>query len=548
MCRATAGAVGILLCVFAGLGPTSATAAETATQPFTTAGEHAFTVPAGVTSLQVRAVGGHGGTGNGGAAGGLGATATATLAVTPGETLYAEVAGDGEPVTETAFGVGGYGGGGGGVVFTLFSGVPTAGGGGGASDVRTCPAGEPACNPLASRLLVAGGGGGGAGGSSDGAVQVAGGPGGAAGIAGNNGTSDGLDSAGTGGGAATEGAAGAVGSGGANGSGGTLGTGGEGAEAVFIGGGGGGGGGGGIYGGGGGGGGAGNVEAKPARGSGGGGGGGGSSGVPAGATGVSGFSLLATEGGAEPQVPFTWTRPAPAVSTGAPSAITSTGATLAGTVNPNNSQITDCHFAVSNGASLPCIEQIGAGSTPVAASASLGALSPATAYTVTLVAASAQGSSSASPVTFSTQSPGAASGGALTVGGLRLSPTRFRRGRRAAALVARKLANATTISFTASAAATATLGFERARPGVLSGHRCVAASHGHATGRRCNRWARVAGGVTLGAHAGADRISFDGVLTGGARLTPGAYRVSLGAHAGTAAARAIQHPTFTLLP
>ena len=264
---ATAGAVGTLLCAFAGPGPASATAAETATQPFTTAGEHAFTVPAGVTSVQVLAVGGHGGTGNGGAAGGLGATATATLAVTPGETLYAEVAGDGEPVTETAFGFGGYGGGGGGgVVFTLFGGVPTAGGGGGASDVRTCSArpNQPATpsprgcsSPRAAAAAPAGAR---TARCRSRAVRAAP-PGSRATTAPATGSTPPVPGAGrrppapearSAAAAATPTAARSEPAGTA-------------AEAVFIGGG-GGGGGGGIYGGGGGGGGAGNVEAKPARG------------------------------------------------------------------------------------------------------------------------------------------------------------------------------------------------------------------------------------------------------------------------------------------
>jgi hypothetical protein len=44
-----------------------------------------------------------------------------------------------------------------------------------------------------------------------------------------------------------------------------------------------------------------------------------------------------------------------------------------------------------------------------------------------------------------------------------------------------------------------------------------------------------------------NRISFDGVLDGGRRLSPGAYRLSLTASDAGARTTAAQRPTFTLL-
>jgi hypothetical protein len=164
------------------LAPAAAGAAETRSASFTDAGEHPFVVPAGVTSVQVTLVGGSGGEGVGFAPGGTGDTVTATLAVTPGEMLYAEVAGDGNTAeTPTLGGFGGVGGGGegggdGGLGIR-------GGGGGGASDLRTCPETAPAtCGgqpTLASRLIVAGGGGGGSG-SGEEPANTQGGNGGAA--------------------------------------------------------------------------------------------------------------------------------------------------------------------------------------------------------------------------------------------------------------------------------------------------------------------------------------------------------------------------------
>ena len=185
------------LSVAMGLFVPTAAHAATASQSFTTAGEHVFVVPPAVFSVSVMLVGGNGGAGAHGATGGAGATEVATIAVTPGEKLYVEVAGDGGAGDQTGQSSPGYNGGGaGGEQFAILVTAPSGGGGGGASDVRTvpaCPAATPSCPSLgaslASRLVVAGGGGGGGGGFS--ATDTAsGGPGGASDAAGSAGQTD----------------------------------------------------------------------------------------------------------------------------------------------------------------------------------------------------------------------------------------------------------------------------------------------------------------------------------------------------------------------
>jgi Glycine rich protein len=208
----------------------AAAPAQAATASFSSTGaEQVFSVPAGVTSLAVTAIGAAG-SAVGGAAGGRGATLSGTIAVTPGQMLYVEVGDSGSGSA------GGFNGGG----------NP---GGGGASDVRTVPRAVGLMPSLQSRLIIAGAGGGG--------YQNAGGD------------------AGTAGGGALGGGAGtatAGGIGGDPGAPGGLGNGGDGGAAI------GGGGGGGLFGGGGGG--VSFVVSPPSIG----GGGGGSSLVPSGGT------------------------------------------------------------------------------------------------------------------------------------------------------------------------------------------------------------------------------------------------------------------------
>src|SRR6185369_4178805 len=95
-----------------------------------------FTVPGAVASLQVEAWGAEGGAGTqttyGGAAGGLGGYARATVAVTASEALKVRVGGAGQTGYQ---GAGGYNGGGTGSSCACGQGStgPPGGGGGGAS-------------------------------------------------------------------------------------------------------------------------------------------------------------------------------------------------------------------------------------------------------------------------------------------------------------------------------------------------------------------------------------------------------------------------------
>jgi hypothetical protein len=281
---------------------------QTVTCSYAFAGsEQAFTVPGGISMVQVTAIGAAGG---GDGYGGEGGLASAALTVTPGATLYAEVGGVGGGFTgvNSLGGPGGFNGGGNGAASdTGSNGRP---GGGGASDVRTTSIATIPDSALTtaddSRLVVAGGGGG-----EYGDIIA---PGGAAG---QPGTPCCAESAGGGAGTLTAGGAGAppatagvLGQGGAGGLDQPLGS--NTSER------GGGAGGGGYYGGGG--------------GNNGGGGGGGSSFVPAGGT--TGLSSAASS------VTISYTQPVTATTTAVTSSAnpTTTGqaVTYTATVSPTD--------------------------------------------------------------------------------------------------------------------------------------------------------------------------------------------------------------------
>jgi hypothetical protein len=143
---------------------------------FTTAGAYTWTVPAGVTSIQVVAIGGGGAGGDGNSTGGNGAEVTSTLAVQPGDVLAIYVGGGGT--------VTGEGGGGGGLTYVGdgASNFVIAGGGGGGAGGPCCTGGNGG-NGGAPGGNGDGGGGGGAGSNGNGGSLGSGDP--SVGTAGN---------------------------------------------------------------------------------------------------------------------------------------------------------------------------------------------------------------------------------------------------------------------------------------------------------------------------------------------------------------------------
>jgi hypothetical protein len=100
---------------------------------------------------------------------------------------------------------------------------------------------------------------------------------------------------------------------------------------------------------------------------------------------------------------------APSVTTGAASFVEEGKATLQGSVNPNGSTVSDCHFeygpTTRYGASVPCAQSVGGGSEPVAVSAAISGLPTNTLYHFRLVATNGGGPGQGEDQSFSTPPP-----------------------------------------------------------------------------------------------------------------------------------------------
>lgn len=87
----------------------------------------------------------------------------------------------------------------------------------------------------------------------------------------------------------------------------------------------------------------------------------------------------------------------PDVTTGSPSSVEPTTATINGTINPDGVPVTDCHFDygtdTGDGQQAPCVETVGSGTSPVSVHADISGLTAGTTYHFRLVASNADGTS-----------------------------------------------------------------------------------------------------------------------------------------------------------
>ncbi len=132
------------------------------------------------------------------------------------------------------------------------------------------------------------------------------------------------------------------------------------------------------------------------------------------------------------------------------------------------------------------------------------------------------------------------------LGGVRQSHSRWREGNALARISRRHRAPVgTTFSFTLDQSATVTLRFTQSVPGRRQGRRCVAPSHRNSKRKRCTRTVTVAT-LSLPAHAGPDKLAFQGHLSRSRKLRPGRYTMLIRA-ANAAGSSTTRSLTFTIV-
>jgi subtilase family protein len=121
------------------------------------------------------------------------------------------------------------------------------------------------------------------------------------------------------------------------------------------------------------------------------------------------FRIVASNaGGTSAGSDQTFTTPVtpPTVAGAAASALATTSATLTASVNPDGGEVSECRFeygpSSAYGASVECQPMPGSGTSPVAVSASIGALSPLTTYHFRIVASNPGGTSAGTDQAFTT--------------------------------------------------------------------------------------------------------------------------------------------------
>jgi hypothetical protein len=275
--------------------------------------------------------------------------------------------------------------------------------------------------------------------------------------------------------------------------------------------------------------------------------------------------LGAPEDSAKAGAAWAFVDPPPTPMTGTASGIAPTLATVNGSIPPGPSA--NAYFQVGtttsygrNTAIQPLGLRTGAGATAV--SAPLGGLAAGTTYHFRLVAENSGGTSVGADQTFTT-SPAPIACKASCCGGARLCPVkcvpskkvrcpvtvltitnpaqshqRWRRGHRAAS-IARRAPVGTTFSFTLSKKARVRVLFTQSARGRRVHGRCVAPTHANRHRRLCRR-SLLRGAVVFAAHAGLDRIRFQGIVASGATLPTGNYVATITAAAGREASNAVR--------
>ena len=136
---------------------------------------------------------------------------------------------------------------------------------------------------------------------------------------------------------------------------------------------------------------------------------------------------------------------------------------------------------------------------------------------------------------------------APVVTGLAQSHRSWRAGKKLATLARKRRAPVgTTFSFALDGAASVGLTFTQKLPGRTVKGRCVAPTRKNRKQPACKRTV-TRGTLTMGAHAGANKVSFQGRITRSKKLRPGRYTVTIGATSAAGLHSAPQTLSFTIV-
>jgi CSLREA domain-containing protein len=215
----------------------------------------------------------------------------------------------------------------------------------------------------------------------------------------------------------------------------------------------------------------------------------------------------------------------PLISSASATTTSPTTATLKATVNPNLQDTTMVARYGTTTAYGPttATKDTGAGNTPTAVAIPLGGLAPGATYHAQLILTNADGTSRSADLVFTTPANRNLKPVAPSLSHIRQSARRWVEGNKQASIGAkRKLAVGTTFSFQINETATAKFVFTQKLAGRAVDRRCVARTRRNARNPRCTR-SVIGGTLAFRAHAGVNKVRFDGRLPRHRKLSPGAY-------------------------
>jgi FG-GAP repeat len=220
----------------------------------------------------------------------------------------------------------------------------------------------------------------------------------------------------------------------------------------------------------------------------------------------------------------------PTVITDAATNLTNTTATLNGTVTAGASSTAYFQYGTTTGYGAATPGQgLGAAGSDRPLAATIGGLAPGTTYHFRIVAENPGGVSVGTDQVFTTAVPTVLQTTlAPVISAVSQSHRTWREGRKLASVSRRRPPIGTTFSFSLNEKASVSFAFTRRVGGRRVKGRCVAQTKRNRHMRACRRTVTIAT-LVFSAHAGVNRVSFQGRISHSRKLEPGGYAVVIAA-------------------